>query len=296
VRIAAIVLETCRELLYRRTLLVYFGVVTLTHLFFLLALQTDVANGVIASMTIFGVGGQAAGNGMVFDSGAAAGPLGLSAAKFVGGVQLAVAFALYPAGIMLSVFATASLVPRMLEKGSIDLLLSKPVSRPGLFVARWLGALLVAGANLMYLVGGLGVILGVKTGVWNGGFLLSGLAMTVYFASLLGFLALAGTLLRSTTLSIMVTAILFAVSLIVRLPHQNAEWPALITGRAWRLAAQGLVEALYHALPRTFEFGQIVTALILKQGGVSPGPVINTAIVGVAALALATYHFSRTDF
>jgi ABC-2 type transport system permease protein len=296
VKLGAILIDTCRELLYRKTLLFYFGVVTLTHLFFLLALQTDVANGVIASLKLFGVGGQSAANGMVFGGQAAEGPLGLDASKFVRGVQLSVAFLLYPTGIMLSVFATASLVPRMLEKGLIDLLLSKPVSRPGLFLARYLGALLVAGANLVYLVGGLGVILGLKTGVWNFGFMLSGLAMTLYFACLLGFLVLVGALLRSTTLSIMIAALLFVVSLVVRLPHQNADWPTLITSHTWRFVAQGLVETLYHVLPRTYDFGEIVTALILQNGAIGWEAVLNTAVSGAGALALATYCFARTDF
>ena len=56
-KIGAILLDTCRELVYRKTLVIYFGLVTLTHLVFIMALQTDVANGVIASLSVFGVEG-----------------------------------------------------------------------------------------------------------------------------------------------------------------------------------------------------------------------------------------------
>jgi len=52
-KVAAILIDTCRELIYRKTLIVYVGLVTLTHLLFILALQTDVADGVIASGSIF---------------------------------------------------------------------------------------------------------------------------------------------------------------------------------------------------------------------------------------------------
>jgi ABC-type transport system involved in multi-copper enzyme maturation permease subunit len=295
-KVVAILLDTCRELLYRKTLWIYSGLVTLTLLFFLLALQTDVAGGVIASLRVFGLEGHASGGGFALNSEQGGGPSGLTAVSFVRGIQIAVAFVLYPLGIMLSVFATAGLVPSMLEKGLIDLLLSKPVSRPVLFLSRYLGALLVAAANLVYLVGGLGLILGIKTGIWNPGFLLSGLAMALYFACLLGFVALCGVLFRSSTVAIMVTAVIFVVSLIVRWPHQNADWPRLITGHAARFLAQGLVETLYHALPRTYDFGQIVAALILDSGTVSPGPALGSALSGAAALAVATYYFSRTDF
>jgi ABC-type transport system involved in multi-copper enzyme maturation permease subunit len=183
VKVGAIVLDTFKELVHRRTLPVFFGIVTLTHVFFLLALQTDVAEGVIASVKVMGMQGRTSG--------------AIPVDQFVGWTQLGIAFALYPLGILLSVFATASLVPRMLEKGTIDLLLSKPVSRPVLFASRYLGALLVAAANLLYLVLGIGIILGLKTGFWNFGFLLSGLMMSIYFGCLLGFLTLTGVLMRS---------------------------------------------------------------------------------------------------
>ncbi len=295
-KIAAILIDTCRELIYRKTLIVYVGLVTLTHLLFVLALQTDVADGVLAGLTVFGLEGQASGNNFTLGRDGTGSPLEVSAADFVRYLQLAVAFMFYSLGILLSVFATASLVPHMLQKGAIDLLLSKPMSRPGLFLSKYLGALGVASANILYLAGGLAIILALKTGVWNGGLLWSGLAMCLYFASLLGFLVLIGAVTRSTTVSIMITALLFFVGLIIRFPHQNTDWPLLITGRLWRALAVGLVEGLYHLLPRTFDMGQVVSVLILQEGEVAWSPILNTALVGAGALALATNYFRRTDF
>src|SRR5262245_7735657 len=132
-KVAAIVADTARELVYRKTLLFYFGIVTLTHLFLLLALQTDVANGAITSIRVFGAEGRATGHGFALGGAAGAGaPTGLSAIDLVQWIQAGISFVLYPMGILLGVFATGSLVPHMLEKGTIDLLLSKPVSRPTL--------------------------------------------------------------------------------------------------------------------------------------------------------------------
>ncbi|HZN03921.1 MAG TPA: ABC transporter permease [Candidatus Polarisedimenticolia bacterium] len=290
-KVAAIVLDTGRELAYRKTLLFYFGIVTLTHLFLLLALQTDVANGVITSIRLFGLEGSVHGFG-----GRAAEGMGLEANQLVRGIQIAVTWTLYPIGVMLAVFATASLVPHMLEKGTIDLLLSKPVSRPVLFVSRYLGALLVAGANLFYFVGGVGVILAIKTGVWNGGFFLSGLLMTVYFGALLAFLVLIGVLLRSTTIGIMSAAAVYFVSLIVAFPHANADWPALLTSKPARWGTQAVVEVLYHALPRTLELGNMVTALVMQRPVASWMPVAWTIVSGAGALLLAIAWFRRCDF
>lgn len=295
-KVAAIVIDTCRELFYRKTLIVYVGLVTLTHLLFVLALQTDVADGVIAGLSVFGLQGRGSAHEFSFGTGGPGSPLDVSAADFVRYVQLVVAFMFYSLGILLSVFATASLVPHMLQKGAIDLLLSKPMSRSSLFLSKYLGALVVASANLLYLVGGLAVILAWKTGVWNGGLVLSGFVMCLYFASLLGFLVLIGAVTRSTTVSIMLAALLFFVGLIIRFPHQNTEWPALITGHVWRVLTVGLVEGLYHVLPRTFDMGRVASVMILQEGAVAWGPILNTALVGAVALAAATVYFRRTDF
>ena len=283
-RVAAILIDTGRELLFRKTIIVYFGVVTLLLLSFALALHTDVADGLIASISVAGL--RASSPGMN----------GLTAEDFVRYVQLGTVFMLYPLAILMSVFATASLVPRMIEKGTIDLLLSKPITRPALLASRYLGGLLTVTANLLYLTGGLGAILGLKTGVWNGGIVLSGLLMSLYFACLFAFVVLAGVLLRSTTVSVMITAALFFASLMVRLPHAYRDWPLLITGHLWRFLAVTVVETLYHALPRTYDFVQASTALIRHEGGLDWGAVGGSALSGAAALLLAVVYFSRQDY
>ncbi|OLC56295.1 MAG: hypothetical protein AUH92_00490 [Acidobacteria bacterium 13_1_40CM_4_69_4] len=296
-KVAAILIDTVRELMFRRTIIVYFGVVTLVLLFFALALHTDVVDGLIASMTVAGLKATSSQGAFRLGGGAEGSGLnGLTAEDFVRYVQLGAAFMLYPVAILMSVFATASLVPRMLEKGTIDLLLSKPITRPVLLASRYLGGLLTVTLNLLYLTCGLGAILALKTGVWNGGFVWSGLLLASYFACLFAFVVLAGVLLRSTTVSVMITAALFLASLIVRIPHAYSGWPLLITGRVGRLAAVTIVETLYHALPRTYDFVQSTTALIRHEGIADWGAVGGSALSGAAALLLAVVYFSRQDY
>jgi hypothetical protein len=297
VRIAAILIDTGRELLFRKTIAVYFGIVTLVLLFFALALRTDVADGVIASLSVAGLEASTSRGAFRLGETPPGGGLGgLTAEDFVRYVQLGAAFTLYPLAILMSIFATASLVPRMLEKGAIDLLLSKPIGRPALFASRYLGGVLVATLNLLYLTCGLGSILALKTGVWNGGFVWSGLLMSLYFACLLAFVVLVGVWLRSTTVAVMITAVLFFASLIVRWPHGNRDWPLLISGRIARFTAVGMVESLYHALPRTYDFMQAAVDLIRHEGGLQWGAVLGSALSGAVALGLAVIYFSRRDY
>jgi ABC-type transport system involved in multi-copper enzyme maturation permease subunit len=183
----------------------------------------------------------------------------------------------------------------MLEKGTIDLLLSKPISRPTLLGARYLGGLLIAGANLIYFVGGVGTILGFKTGVWNWGFMFSGLVMTAYFGSLLAFMVLFGIVFRSTTISMMMAAILFVVGGVVRIVHDN-DWAMLITGPVARFLTRATVEGLYHVLPRSYAIGQLSTSLILHRPIDSWSPVFATLGCGAAALGAAMLLFRRIDF
>ena len=93
-KVLAIVLDTGRELAYRKTLLFYFGIVTLTHLFFLLALQTDVANGVITSIRLFGLEGQASPHGFAVGGGRGMEGMGMDADQLVRVIQIGVTWTL----------------------------------------------------------------------------------------------------------------------------------------------------------------------------------------------------------
>ncbi len=69
--------------------------------------------------------------------------------------------------VFVAILVTAPIIPQIFESGSIDLLLSKPISRCGLLLVKFLGGcafiLLTAG----YLLVGLWLILGLRFGLWN---------------------------------------------------------------------------------------------------------------------------------
>ncbi len=54
--------------------------------------------------------------------------------------------------LLLGIFSTASFVPNMLEKGNIDLLLSKPISRSQLIIGKYLGSILFILINIGLLI------------------------------------------------------------------------------------------------------------------------------------------------
>ena len=63
--------------------------------------------------------------------------------RMVRSVYGAIATFLYTFGMVLAVFASAGLIPSVLEPGRIELLLSKPVSRTHILLGRYAGNVLV---------------------------------------------------------------------------------------------------------------------------------------------------------
>ncbi len=69
--------------------------------------------------------------------------------------------------VFLGVLVTASIIPDMLQTGSLHLLLSKPVSRPGLLIAKFVGGCAFVTLCVCQLVIGLYLISGFRLEIWN---------------------------------------------------------------------------------------------------------------------------------
>jgi ABC-type transport system involved in multi-copper enzyme maturation permease subunit len=196
---------------------------------------------------------------------------------------------LYTWGMALSVFASAGLIPSVLEPGRIELLLSKPVSRLHILLGRFLGNVAVVACNVAYLVLGIWTIFGVKTGVWGPQFLWA-IATTVFiFAVLLTVVVLVGVVFESAALATMVTIALGLVSPILA---QTTTMVRLLSSEL----ARDVWRALYHALPKVYDLGRLTLDLVRREPAGDLTPVFSSALFGAAALSLALYIFSRRDF
>ncbi len=119
-----ILLLTLRELTAKKITLGLFLMSTLIWVLLSFALNLDIVDGSLAGLRIFGQDTDPIPDG-------ANSPFGGEDAlfKFVVKAEQVVAGASYWIGILLSLFATAPLINNMLERGRIDLLLSKPISQ-----------------------------------------------------------------------------------------------------------------------------------------------------------------------
>ncbi|MEO6325564.1 MAG: ABC transporter permease subunit [Thermoanaerobaculia bacterium] len=275
--------EVFREASARWTLMAYFALSSLFILIFAMAVNLDVVNGALAGAKIFGK--EAHMRGETID-------LNTLVTNFEWGFSVL----LYIVGTFLALFATAHLVPRLQEKGTIDLYLSRPVGRIQLLLSRYLGGLILSGANIFFLIGSIWLIVVYKTHVIHPRFLLGGAIILFCIACLLAFAFLVGVVTSSTAVSMMATFALFGFSALLASHDRiaaslSSEWSA------------GIVQGLYWILPKTFELGQAVIALVAPNDAparvlqsLSLMPFLTTGLFGLASLALAAWLFKRKDF
>ena len=105
--------------------------------------------------------------------------------------------------------ATAFFVPRMLEKGSADILFSKPLSRTTLFLSRYVAGLIFVALLASGLLLGIWLGLALVSG-WNDPGILWGVVTLVYlYAIIQPFSMLIGVLTRSTVAAILLSLLFF---------------------------------------------------------------------------------------
>jgi ABC-type transport system involved in multi-copper enzyme maturation permease subunit len=117
--------------------------------------------------------------------------------------------------LLISTIITAFFIPNMLRKGTLDLLLVKPIHRTRLLVYKYIGGLSFMLFNCAFIVLGIWLILGLRSGVWGTGFLISIVVLTFQFAFYYAISTLFGVLTRSSIVAILVTCVVWLVVFLV---------------------------------------------------------------------------------
>lgn len=269
------VLETVRK----GTLIFYFGIATLTLL--LLAFGITRSPNDPELITMFGIpfGGKAMGN------------LGLVEFLLYMLHHQSVQFIL-----LLGIFGVSGLIPDMLEKGTIDLFLSKPLTRMELLLSRSLGATAGIGLNLFYFFIGVWAVFGLKLGVWHWAFLSSFIYVFFAFACFYSVVTVVGLITRSTGFTILISFCFLFISwgLDAREHGLYLLWNNIVYHR--------LLDALYYLTPQLNAMLENSSRVIIKTA-LFPGMLDFTIMpflcsLGSAVLmyALSIWYFSRQDF
>ena len=210
--------------------------------------------------------------------------------RFVNSSYSWVSIVLYIWGTFLAVFASAGLIPSVLEAGRISLLLSKPLTRTRLLMGRYLGNIAVVSLNHIYLICSVWIIIGIKTHIWEPRFLLAIPISIFIFAVLLCVVVLIGVISESAALSVMVAVALMLVSTILA----QRQIVVKLLSSQW---SRDLWMAFYWIIPKVFDLGSAMKQLILFDRQVDwITPIWTSALFGMVVLWTAVYAFQKRDF
>lgn len=276
-----LVLITFRELWARKIVLGLFVISSLILLVVTFALNLDVVEGSLAGLRLFGQDAMPSG-------GEEGGGPDLSLEMVVVQVESAVAGMAYWLGILLALFSSASLFPDLQSDGRVELLLSKPIGRIRVLVGHVAGVWSAVAVLAIYLLGGVWIIMSLKTGVWNFRFLLSLLIVVAMFAVMYGAVALMGVWSESTALALIVSYGLIFVSMVLAAADQISPMLGSVS--------RPIFWSLYHTLPNFTEVTEIVANLAQDQAVPSWYPFTSSLLFGGVTYAITGYWFARRDF
>ncbi len=118
-------------------------------------------------------------------------------------------------GVFCGILVTASIIPNTFDAGSINLLLSKPISRSLLYLSKFAGGCSFVLINATYLIVGLWLIVAWRFGIWNTRLLLCIPVFLFLFVLYYSVSGLAGLIWRNTVVSITITILFWFACFVV---------------------------------------------------------------------------------
>jgi len=183
--------------------------------------------------------------------------------------------------VLISIIVTAGFVPSIMQRGSVELLLVKPISRVTLLLFKYLGGLTFVFVNSLIAIGGVWLMLGLRTGIWTWSFPVTVLILTAFFAILYAVSTLVGVLTQNSVVCIFLTCLVWLVLFAVGVAHASWASPApveddnfpglqqpkrspLVDDKSME-GVKNLIKALHFALPRTDDLGRLTTRLLSHE-------------------------------
>jgi ABC-type transport system involved in multi-copper enzyme maturation permease subunit len=109
--------------------------------------------------------------------------------------------------LLLSAVITAFFIPNMLHKGTVDMLIVKPIHRSTLLIYKYIGGLAIIFLNTAFVVMGMWIVIGLRSGIWGPGFLASIFIITFQFALYYAVSTLFGVMTRSPIVAILASVL-----------------------------------------------------------------------------------------
>src|SRR3989441_1387658 len=268
-------IDTFQESFRNKMFLFFFVVSSLVIGTIGLALNMDIVSGVMQGVNILG-------NELQFNR-------KVTVAQFITNIQTGLAMLIAIIGMFLALMATSTLFAQMLQKGSIDLLLCRPIPRWRLITARFVGGAAIMAFNAIYLFLGVWTVLVMKSAVWNRGFPLS----TIF--AIFGFVVLFSVVMVVSVTSESGPAGLLAASTMLMFSPLLAAHERITPAFSSELYRR-VFRTLYCVLPKSAETIGAMRRLIVEQP-LNINYVVGTSFIFALVCYIGTVvYFTRKDY
>lgn len=212
----------------------------------------------------------------------------------------------FPLILFFSLISVSSFIPSLTEKGTIDVVISKPISRFKILMSKYTGAVLFVALSMLFLFGSIWLILSLKSGYWNFHFLISVVNLTLAFAIMYSITVLIGLMTQSSIISILVNFFLIFVLCPILSTREMLVFPWIHNE-----TAQFIFNFFYYVLPKPGEIKDITVNIISHQSVNFWKPVndvgtmqffpawmsmITSLIFCATVMAYSVYYFSKKDY
>jgi ABC-type transport system involved in multi-copper enzyme maturation permease subunit len=221
--------------------------------------------------------------------------------------------------IIVSIILTAFFIPNMLRKGTVDLLLVKPIHRWALLLYKYIGGLTFIFLNTLVAIVGMWMALGLRSGVWANYFLLMIPLLTFFFAILYAVSTLFGVMTRSAIVAILATCGAWFVFFIIgtlynvfdQRYHQEERAKIPETNRWSDSTFARVVKGVHFVTPRTGDLNTVgqqmlaadfITGNLEDANKILPSSVhwaesVTVSLVFIAlTMALSCWWFATRDY
>ena len=260
----ALILNTFREAIAKKIFIGYYVIYTIIIVVILLAVNLDAVEGVMSITDV---------------------------QQSVLSLQALMTSVSYLLVLIFCIISAASFIPSMTDKGTIDLLLSKPLSRTKILLSKYTGAVVFVGISLVYFIGAIWLILSLKSGYWNFNFLFTIISLTFSFAVMYSIVVLIGLTTQSSIIAILVNLFLLFLLLPVLAGRETVIF-TFVTSDVGRF----IFNFFYYIFPKPGEINDITVKIITKQAVPSWQPVITSFLFCAAVLGYSVYYFSKKDY
>ncbi|HPF40482.1 MAG TPA: ABC transporter permease [Phycisphaerae bacterium] len=171
-------------------------------------------------------------------------------------------------GIILSIVATCGVIPSMLERGAVDVVLSKPISRPALFLGRYIGAMAFVLIQATFFVVLTFLVAGLRWHYWSPPYLACIPLFVILFSYIYAFTALFGVITRNAMASFLLTILAWFCVFAPQIAYENLE---KVESIGWKVDQRWIDGArlLKTIFPNTREIprlaGQLIGATVESQ-------------------------------